>query len=146
MSWIDSALGIHPTALKFHAQRSSALAANIANEGTPGFKARDYDFQAVLQSMARGTKTGLQTTDNRHLRGVNTGLGVTDSSHLRGINGGAMANLMYRVPTKPMVNGNSVEPEVEQAEFAENALRYQAALEFLDSKFSGLRLAIRGQR
>jgi len=130
MSWIDSALGIHPTALQFHAQRSSALAANIANEGTPGFKARDFDFQTVLQAIARGADTGLS---------------VTDKSHLGSNSGGSVGNLMYRVPTKPMVNGNSVEPEVEQAAFAENALRYQAALEFLNSSFSGLRLAIRGQ-
>ncbi|MBT8148091.1 MAG: flagellar basal body rod protein FlgB [Gammaproteobacteria bacterium] len=131
MSWLDSALGIHPTAIKFYAQRSSTLAANIANEGTPGFKARDYDFQSVLQATARGTETGLRVTDNGHIPNAS---------------GGAMGNLMYRVPTKPMVNGNSVEPEVEQAAFTENALRYQAALEFLDSSLSGLRLAIRGQR
>ena len=131
MSWIDSALGIHPTALQVHAQRSSALAANIANEGTPGFKARDYDFQTVLQSISRGAEPGLR---------------VTDPGHLRSNTGGKLGNLMYRVPTKPMVEGNSVEPEVEQAAFAENALRYQAALEFLNSSFSGLRLAIRGQR
>lgn len=131
MSWLDSALGIHPTAVKLHAQRSATLAANIANEGTPGFKARDYDFQSVLQATARGAETGLR---------------VTDSGHIRNASGGAMGNLMYRVPTKPIVNGNSVEAEVEQAAFTENALRYQAALEFLDSSFSGLRLAIRGQR
>ena len=131
MSWIDGALGIHPTALQLHAQRSSALAANIANEGTSGFKARDYDFQNVLQAMTRGEEPGLRTTN---------------SGHLRSTNGDKLGNLMYRVPTKPMVNGNSVEAEVEQAAFAENALRYQAALEFLDSAFSGLRLAIRGQR
>ena len=131
MSWIDSALGIHPAALQFHSQRSSALAANIANEGTPGFKARDYDFATVMNSLANGTEPGLKVTRTGHLRGAgSTGVG----------------NLMYRVPTKSLVNGNSVEPEVEQSLFAENALRYQASLQFLEGAFSGLRLAIKGQR
>ncbi|MEZ5490695.1 MAG: flagellar basal body rod protein FlgB [Gammaproteobacteria bacterium] len=131
MSWIDSALGIHPALLQFQSQRSSALAANIANESTPGFKARDYDFQSVMRSIASGAETGLRTTQARHLAGPGS----------RG-----SANLLYRVPTKPLVDGNSVEPEVEQALFAENALRYQASLQFLDGAFSGLKLAIRGQR
>ncbi len=131
MSWIDSALGIHPSALQFHSQRSAALAANIANEGTAGYKARDYDFQRAMRAIASNTSPGLRTTESAHLQGP------ADSE---------FGNLMYRMPTKPMVNGNSVEAEVEQAAFAENALRYQASLQFLDGAFSGLRLAIRGQR
>ncbi|MCB1671545.1 MAG: flagellar basal body rod protein FlgB [Gammaproteobacteria bacterium] len=131
MSWIDSALGIHPAALQFHSQRSSALAANIANEGTPGYKARDYDFDSVMRSLAKGTEPGLRTTS---------------SGHLTGAADARFGNLQYRVPTKPLVEGNSVEPEVEQAVFAENALRYQASLQFLEGAFAGLRLAIRGQR
>ncbi len=131
MTWLDSALGIHPAALQFHSQRSSALAANIANEGTPGFKARDYDFENVMGSLAEGSLSGLRRTQTRHLSGPENS---------------RFGNLLYRVPTKPMVAGNSVESEVEQAVFTENALRYQASLQFLEGAFSGLRLAIRGQR
>ena len=130
MSWIDSALGIQPEVLKLRSQRSSALAANIANAGTPGFKARDYDFQNILRNIAQGASTSLQTTHSGHMKvGGN----------------GDFGSLFYRVPTKSSINGNTVEAEVEQAAFAENALRYQASLQFLDGAFSGLRLAIRGQ-
>jgi flagellar basal-body rod protein FlgB len=42
------------------------------------------------------------------------------------------------------MDGNTVELQKEQAEFAENAVRYQATLKFLGGKFKGLRAAIRG--
>jgi flagellar basal-body rod protein FlgB len=130
MSWIDSALGVHPSALLFRSQRSSTLAANIANEGTAGYKARDYDFKNVMRHLVNGTEIGLR---------------VTHAAHVNAPGGNRFGALMYRVPTKPIVNGNSVEPEVEQAAFADNALRYQASLQFLDSAFSGLRRAITGE-
>lgn len=130
MSWIDSALGIYPTALTFRSQRSAALAANIANANTPGYKAKDYDFQNALSSVANTGSVGLRATHEGHR---------TESSN------NSFGGLMYRVPTKPIVNGNTVEPEVEQAAFAENAVRYQASLQFLSGAFSGLRLAIKGQ-
>jgi len=37
-----------------------------------------------------------------------------------------------------------VQPDVEQAEFAENVLRYRASLMFLDGKVRTLKLAIKG--
>ena len=44
----DSALGIHPHALQHRAVRSKVLASNLANVDTPGYKARDVEFRAVL--------------------------------------------------------------------------------------------------
>jgi len=131
MSWIDSAMGIYPSVLQFRSQRSSALAANIANANTPDYKAMDYDFERVLQNIDR--------SQNLHLH-------TTDKAHQQGPRNSEFGDLLYRVPTKPIRNGNTVEGEVEQAAFAENAVRYQASLEFLEGAISGLRLAIRGQR
>ena len=39
----------------------------------------------------------------------------------------------------------AVDSQVEQAQFAENAVRYQSTLTFLNGKFRGLRLAIKGE-
>ena len=55
------------------------------------------------------------------------------------------SNLLYRVPTQPSENGNTVEGEAEQAAFTENAIRYQASIQFLSSKVKGLKLALRGE-
>ena len=129
MSWIDRALGIYPAALTFRSQRSAVLAANIANADTPGYKARDYDFQEALRIYASGRTLGLRTTHARHK-------GLSQATQFGG--------LLYRVPTKASSNGNTVESEVEQAAFSENAVRYQTSLQFLNGAISGLRLAIRG--
>jgi flagellar basal-body rod protein FlgB len=53
---------------------------------------------------------------------------------------------MYRVPGQPSLDGNTVETQVEHAAFMDNAVRYQASLNFLDGRIAALRLAIRGQR
>ena len=66
-----------------------------------------------------------------------------------GPDGGAAAleaQLKYRVPHQPSLDGNTVELHIEQAQFADNAVRDQATLTFLGSKFSGLKNAITGGR
>ena len=130
MSWIDSALGIYPQSLSFRSQRSAVLAANIANSDTAGYKAKDYDFREALKTYSSMQPLELRTTNARHSRS-------SESSQFGG--------LLYRVPTKDAVNGNTVQPEVEQAAFSENAVRYQTSLQFLSGTISGLRLAIKGQ-
>ncbi len=127
----DSALGIHAKALLVRSRRNELLASNIANADTPGFKARDIDFRKVL-SDAASDGPGLQRTHGRHL----------DTGAPSGIEG---AELLYRVPAQPSLDGNTVDPDLEKAAFAENALRYNASLTFLDRKFRGLMLALKGE-
>ncbi|MEC7433811.1 MAG: flagellar basal body rod protein FlgB, partial [Pseudomonadota bacterium] len=45
----DKALGIHEHALQARVKRAEVLANNLANADTPGYKARDVDFQAMMQ-------------------------------------------------------------------------------------------------
>ena len=52
---------------------------------------------------------------------------------------------MYRVPLAPSLDGNTVDPQLEQAAFAENAVRYQATLTLLNSRLRSLMTAITGQ-
>ena len=56
----------------------------------------------------------------------------------------ANPDLKYRTPLAPALDGNTVDAQLEQAAFAENAVRYQATLTFLNSKFRGLMTAIMG--
>lgn len=130
MNWIDRALGIYPQSLSFRSERSAVLAANIANSDTAGYKAKDYDFREALKTYSSSQPLELRTTNARHARS-------SESSNFGG--------LQYRIPTKDALNGNTVESEVEQAAFAENAVRYQTSLQFLNGAISGLRLAIKGQ-
>jgi len=119
----------HERALQLRAFRSEVLSSNIANVDTPGYQARDVDFKAAFQT-AKMTSTTLRTSDARHLS-VPPG-------------GSTLADVKYRVPMQPSVDGNTVEADVEQAQFAENTVRYRASLSFLSAQISGLRYAIKG--
>lgn len=130
MTMIDKAFGITPTALLLRSQRSAVLAANIANAETPNYLARDYDFASTLRNAMQGETGGLVSTDEAHISLVDKGeLGTT----------------LYRLPTKTQTNGNTVEEEIEQAAFSENAVQYQTSLQFLNGSIRSLRLAIKGE-
>jgi flagellar basal-body rod protein FlgB len=125
----DKALGDLPAQLALYSKRSGVLASNIANADTPGFKARDIDFRSVLAA-ADADQIALKTTQAGHIGSAGASPGG--------------AELLYRVPVQPSLDGNTVNSQVEQAQFAENAVRYQSTLTFLGSKFQGLKLAIKG--
>lgn len=71
-------------------------------------------------------------------------MAATDSRHLKIGGSGSFGELLYRVPTKDVANNNTVEGEIEQAAFSDNALRYQASLQFLNGTIGTLRKAIKG--
>jgi len=52
--------------------------------------------------------------------------------------------LLYRVPFNTAFDGNTVEMSVEQAQYGKAAADYQATLQFLENRISGLRKALRG--
>ncbi len=122
---IDRHFGVHADALVWRSQRSRVLASNLSNADTPNYKARDMDFsQFVSGHPARAVAT--------HPRHIGHGVKTDDST------------LLYRHPFQPTLDGNTVETEVEQANFARNAIEYQASLMFLSGKIRGLRDALKG--
>ena len=131
---LDSYLGVHQKALQVYGQRTSVLANNIANADTPNFKAQDVDFRSLLG--AAGTST---TQQSLPLTGTNSAHLNTAASPSTG------AGLKYRVPLAPSLDGNTVDVQQEQAAFADNTVRYQAALTLLSDKFKSLMTAITGQ-
>ena len=128
----DNIFGIHESALLLHGQRLGVLANNIANADTPGYKARDIDFAAILSGSA-GDETPLPVT-------------ITHAAHLGASDGELPAGeLLYRNPYQASLDGNTVEMPVEQAAFSENNVRYQASLTFINNQISLLQFAIAGQ-
>ena len=126
----DSALGIHDEALMIRSRRAELLASNIANADTPGYKARDIDFSAALADAQSRQTQPLTTTNAAHIQ-LNSSV---DSMQT-----------MYRVPDQASLDGNTVDSAIEKSAFAENALRYQASLGFLDNTLKGLMAALKGE-
>lgn len=126
---IDSALGNHATALELRARRAELLASNLANMDTPNYKARDFNFRAAMTQALQGQDV-LATTDPKHIE-PNGAPGTPE--------------LLYRIPSQPSLDGNTVDPNMERAAFAENAVQYRATLTFLTDRIRTLMTAIRGQ-
>lgn len=116
MTGFNSYLDARGHALQLRWQRMELLASNIANAATPGYKARDIDFAAALKQRS--------STDG---------------------GGRATPPLLYRQPLMASLDGNTVELAVEQAAFADNAVRYRASLSFLESRAQTLVRALKGE-
>ncbi len=112
-----SIFGIHGTALALRSQRLSMLASNIANAATPGYKARDINFERALDLASKG----------------------------RGLGEAAEDAAAYRIPVTPSLDGNTVELSTEQTLFAENAVQYRTTLAFLEGRISTLKRALKGE-
>ena len=133
---LDAYLGVHADALKLRSQRTEVLARNLANADTPGFQARDFDFKAALAQAGGGgvdAPVALKTTHTNQIATTIDASGETNP------------NMKYRVPMAPALDGNTVDVQMEQANFAENSVRFQATLTFLNARFRGLMTAITGE-
>ena len=123
-----NSLGIHENTLQLRASRAEVLANNLANSDTPHYKARDFDFNSVLEGESKRSLA----------------MNVTNESHQRG-NINTETELQFRNPYQPSIDGNTVDSQMEQSFYTENALRYNASFQFLNGKFKGLSGAIKGQ-
>jgi flagellar basal-body rod protein FlgB len=115
----ETLFGLHGTALALRSQRLALLASNIANAGTPGYKARDIDFNKALESASSGKGTNVDSA--------------------------ARGALGYRVPLEVSMDGNTVELATEQTQFAENAVKYRTSLSFLEGRINTIMTALRGE-
>ena len=151
-SILDRYLGIEPAALVLEGERTNVLAANLANADTPGYKARDVDFKAALAAAASATgqaPTGgtlaLTPAGRDELAALSLSQALSSTpagAAAQGAPGGPDAFLKYRVPLAPALDGNTVDGQLEEAAFAENGVRYQATLTFLNTKLRDLLVAI----
>lgn len=111
--------GIHGAALTLRSERMGVIASNIANAATPGYKARDIDFGAALDARLAGQR-GDTAADPQ-------------------------AGMVWRTPTMPTLDGNTVELNREQVAFAENAVAYSATLSFVQGKVNTITRALKGE-
>jgi len=115
----ETIFGIHGAALELRSQRMRVIASNIANAATPGYKARDIDFDAGLAAKLAERAGNPLVFDQ--------------------------PELSYRRSAMPSLDGNTVELGREQIAFAENALAYSATLEFVQGKVNTITRALNGE-
>ena len=113
---LDDFMRFQTEALKLRSQRQELLAANIANADTPSYKAVDFDFGKALAA-ATTTPSGSPAP---------------------------APEILYRQPAQASLDGNSVEMDAERAQFADNTVRYEAALKFLNAQLKTMLAAMQG--
>ena len=128
MQVLKDYISFNADALKLRERRNMVIGSNIANAATPGFKARDIDFEQVLK--AKAGEGSLKRSYEQHF----------------GLSGAASSEkLKFRQSMNPSADGNTVEMAVEQMQFSENSLRYISSLNFLNKRLGGLLTAIKGE-
>ncbi|MDQ7073560.1 MAG: flagellar basal body rod protein FlgB [Gammaproteobacteria bacterium] len=99
------------------------MASNLANADTPNYKARDIDFQSAMKMASSNQNTGMVTTNAKHFH--------TSNSRFES------PAVQYRTSVQDSLDGNTVDEQIEQAQFMQNSVQYQASLNFLGGKFKG---------
>ena len=130
---LDKTLQFQQSALRIQEARQELIASNIANADTPNYKAKDIDFASALQGALSGS-------------GQKLPVAVTSPQHLAGATGESVmgAPVQYRAPLQPSADGNTVDMDVERAQFADNALRYEASLTFISNDVKNVLAALQG--
>jgi flagellar basal-body rod protein FlgB len=118
---LTDALNFQAQALSLRSERQRLLAGNIANADTPGYEARDFDFASALRDAARAQGAGMSASGAR-----------------------TEAQLRWATPSQTNLDRNTVDMDRERAAFAENALKYDAALRFINGQIRSLQEAMKG--
>jgi flagellar basal-body rod protein FlgB len=135
---LTEGLDFQGQALMLRAQRQRLIASNIANADTPGFAAREMDFAATLRQ-ATGTSSALAAGS----QGA-AGLATTKTGHIaQGVIDGAPATLQFARASQPSLDNNSVDMDRERASFADNTVKYEATLRFINGNVRTMLDALR---
>lgn len=130
------------SALELRAKRQEVLTANISNADTPNYKAVDFKFADALKSMTE--KGGALSASS------SGGLSTTHTGHIGKTSGNASmsteAMLKFRRGGQASLDNNSVDIEKERAAFAENTVKYEAALRTINGRLAALKQAMDAQR
>lgn len=114
--------------LSYATLKNKAIAQNIANVDTPGYKAKEVSFKDIFSEAKQSGFTS-NKSDLRHyeFKATTSTPGVYSYENFR---------------TRP--NGNAVDMDAEQASLAENTIYYNALVDRVSGKLSSLNNVIRG--
>lgn len=125
---------MHEAAWRLRTKRFELLASNIAHADTPGYKARDIDFNAELERAMSDKNVkfpGMSRTSSRHIEGTKP----ADSEEL-----------LYRIPFQSSMDGNTVEMDVERVAFAENAIRTRFSMQMALGEYKDMQMLYQSLR
>jgi flagellar basal-body rod protein FlgB len=121
MQRLTQSLDFQSQALVLRSERQRLIASNIANADTPGYVSRDMDFAKALR----------EATGSQPVEGA---MAVTRPGHMAPMAGArSEPELLYARHAQDSVDQNTVDMDRERATFADNAVKYEATLRFINS-------------
>ena len=136
LNQLTNALDFHGQALSLRSERQRLIASNIANADTPGYVARDFSFAQALRA-ATGPAVGAASAG---------AMATTTAGHITGATGArSEPNLLYASASQTNLDRNTVDMDRERANFADNAVKYEATLRFINGNVRTMLDAIKGQ-
>ena len=149
MSRLTDNIDFHGQALLLRAERQKVISGNLANADTPGFAARDFDFRAALADATRQHASHAASSGAPEAAPAAHRLQATQPGHLGQSSAeGARIDstvLRYRSVEQASIDGNGVDLDRERAAFADNAVRFEASLRFINGSVRTMLSAIRGE-
>ena len=140
---LTDALDFQAQALSLRSERQRLIASNIANADTPGYVARDMNFAQALREATGGAAASARPA---------TALAASQPGHIAtgaATNGtgtdGTYSTLLYAAPSQTNLDRNTVDMDRERASFADNTVKYEAALRFIGANVRTTLSAITGQ-
>ncbi|MFY9478912.1 MAG: flagellar basal body rod protein FlgB [Aquabacterium sp.] len=141
---LTDSIDFQAEALKLRSERQRLIASNIANADTPGYTSKDFKFADAL-SQATGRRSAGHSSLTMPVLQMVTG----SANHMnRGgspAGAGAKPELGYGTASMSSLDNNSVDMDRERANFADNTVRYEATLRFINGSMKTLTTAINGQ-
>jgi flagellar basal-body rod protein FlgB len=130
---LTDALNFQTEALVLRSERHRLIASNIANADTPGYVAKEMDFASALRQA-----TGQAATPGQ--------MSVTTRGHLQPLAGArGETGLRYATAAQTNLDRNTVDMDRERASFADNSVKYEATLRFINGSVRTMLDAIKGQ-
>jgi len=131
MTIFDRTIGLLERAMDLRGARQRVIASNVANEETPGYRAKELQFKEALSQATKGTTmVQVRSTHSRHI--VLGGEGVQARGRVT------------EVPTADLpLDANSVNLDTEMAKLSDNAMHYNTAATVTSMRIRQLLSAIR---
>lgn len=135
MRLFDRTMGLLERTLDLRAARNRVIAANIANEETPGYRPKEFRFLDVLGSALKGRTEGM--------------IRVTHALHI-GPRGDAISRVSGKtedVATNELgLDQNGVNLDLELAKLSDNAMQFNTAASIINLRFRQLLSAVKDAR
>lgn len=133
MLFNDVTAAVLVSALRGYEARNTAIAGNLANSETPGYKRLDVTFEAALADAAEQAHATRPGAAGRSLSDIAHGAEEV-------LPQGAVDSL-----TAMRTDGSNVDPDTEMAALAQNQLAHQTVTSLLDKHLTLIRTAIVGR-